>query len=339
MRLLSFVTSLLALAFMAIPAMAETVAACPPPSWKAQAGELIFSPFNITAALVSVMLVVSFFYLFGRTIVPFLAALFFLLPTSLYEFLGYAIAFGLMAAKLWLPEAAAGWGTLVGCLSLAGMISYSAHTRKWEGSPAGFCGTLFVAWTAVALVTGYHMIGFISVGAFMGMLGFVAGSMPFGYFIGFKDDDAVVRGTWAAFMTLAAFAVMQVFGGHVPVLASYTSIFDEGVLWWGGIVGFGGLLILSSGFYRGTNWIAMQVLTIVMCWAAILVGYNIGVEYLLKTGMTAFVLWMVAKPWDLEPEGMPAVMTMAFFWSVAMGFGLWGVYTHQEFFQHYLLFV
>jgi len=179
-----------------------------------------------------------------------------------------------------------------GCLFLAGAIILSAHLRNVDPSELRFFTILFVVFTPMAILHDSSWIGFLSVGALMGMLGFSMAVTPLCYAIGFKDEDSVGIGTAAAFYVLIAFVLYRIFLPTAP----YVHVFESGALFLGSFVGYLGLLIISSKWYEtDRNYAFKQLMTIGAGIAALYIGTVFGIGELQKIGGTFFALYLIEK--------------------------------------------
>jgi len=319
---------------MAIPAMAESIAACPDLTMLQRAvGFVTLTNIGITFAVI--FGVVCFVVLFGHWLAP-LVRLFFRVPKEFWEGLVYLAAIALIIAGWFVSPDVETWTSLIGCLLLGGMLILTAQLHDLESNHQRFFGTLVALWAPVALVYQNSYVGFISVMALMALLGFAGSIIPgFGYIIGFRDKDALERATSAGFLILIAFVLMRMIPNSVP----YVHVFEQGALWCGSFVGYLGLLIASSRFYPNrANYAVMQVITIMMGVAAVVVGSVFGIPQLLGIGGTFFALYMLEKPFDIPAESVAGFAFIGLIFSLMSGGGWWWVKNHMDIVQPYLLF-
>lgn len=264
-----------------------------------------------------------------------LLAIFLYIPVQVYEALGYAASVGLVVWAYYLEGSNQLWPLLGGSFLFGAMLMITGAVHKIEPNFERFFGTLFIAWAAVALFYQSEVIGFIAVGAFMGMLGFSFIVVPGGYLIGFKDRDALMQATTAGFITLAAFVVLRVSGQYVP----YIHVFEQGALWLGSFVGYLGLLIASSRWYGNRAiYPLMQVITIVLGMAAIAVGSLLGIPQLLGIGGTFFALYLIEKPFEIPAESATGYAAIGLLVAFGVGGAVWWAQNHMDLIQPYLLF-
>ena len=174
-----------------------------------------------------------------------------------------------------------------------------------------YCSLLFIAWSAAAVYYSSTLLGFIAVAAFVSALGFSIIVTPLCYFIGFKDDEAIVRGTLAGGTMVGIYTLIATTGIVVP---TYLEIFRTGVMWIGTFVYFIGLLIMASKYYsKDFQYLFMQALMIASGVLAIGVGSLYEIATLQRIGGTLFYLYVIEKyfeiPWG---KGSWAWVTLLF---------------------------
>lgn len=257
-----------------------------------------FITFVNIAWLVAIIIgVLSLLYLL-RDLITWLVKLFVDIPVVVYEVICYLGSIGLIAFASTLGSGTASYVALTGCLLLGGAVAFTATRRNWN-SVEGIALFLFLVWGVVAMYFESSLIGFFSVIALMTSLGFSGAVIPMGYVIGFKDDDSLGRATGASLIVLTGFVFLRVFGNSIP----YLSVFESGALFMGSFVGFLGLLIASSRYYRdGEGYVAQQLITIVAGVLALFVGSTWSIPELQKIGGTFFALYAVEKFTDIPME-------------------------------------
>jgi hypothetical protein len=224
-----------------------------------------------------------------------------------------------------------------GALFLAGALGFSWFRHKLGGKEHGevsYCAVTAAILGALAVVLGNSAIGFVAVMAAMGALGFSVAVIPFGYAVGFKDEDAVARGTGAALVILIGFVALRALGHHIPAIA----VFTEGAYWMGAFVGYLGLLILASKWYaRRGNYAAMQVVMIVAGIAAIVVGSVLQIGELQKIGGTFFALWGIEKLTEIPVASKEGVGVLCLFLAGVLTAVAWTVKANAATFAPYIL--
>lgn len=280
----------------------------------------------LAVACVGVLLLTWFRWVLG---------VFLLIPVQVYEVLGYAASAALVVWAYFLEGSNQLWPLLGGSLLFAGMLMITSNIHQIQANFERFFGTLFIVWAVVALVFQSSVIGFIAVGAFMGMLGFSFMVIPMGYAIGFQDDDALKRGTTAGFITLALFVAIRISGQYVP----YIHVFEAGALWLGSLVGFIGILIASNRLYANrTSYPVMQVIAIVLGMAAIGIGSVFGISQLLGIGGTFLALYLIEKPFEIPAQSLTGYATIGLLVACMIGGGVWWAQNHMDLIQPFLLF-
>ncbi|MBI2030723.1 hypothetical protein HYT05_03805 [Candidatus Kaiserbacteria bacterium] len=335
MRLLSFVTTLLAAAFLALPAFAHDVACVPVDLTPLQRAAGFVTLTNVGMTVGVLLTIGCFLFLFGRWILMLLAAFLFI-PVEFYEVLGYvAAALLIVSGKLIAPSLET-WTSFAGCLLLGGMIMLTGHLHKMKSNYVRFFLTLFVIWAPIAAIYGNPWVGFISVMALMGSVGFAGEVIPgFGYVLGFRGKDELARATTTGFMVLTLFVITRIFAGDNP----HVQVFEQGALWCGAFVGYLGLLIASSRWYTDrVNYFIMQLITIAAGVTAVAVGSIFGIAPLLGIAGTFFGLYCIEKPFEI-----PDVSAMGYAMiGLIVGIGVylvswWGQY-HMDLIRPFLLF-
>ncbi|MES2006853.1 MAG: hypothetical protein V4436_01960 [Patescibacteria group bacterium] len=264
-----------------------------------------------------------------------LVAIFLSVPVQVYEVIGYAASIALVVLAYFLTGSNQLWPLLGGSLLFGAMLMITGYVHDLEANFERFFGILFILWAAIALVYQNEVIGFIAVGAFVGMLGFSFLVVPMGYVIGFEDNDALKRATTAGFITLALFVAIRVSGTYVP----YIHVFEHGALWLGSFVGYLGLLIASSRWYENrAMYPLMQVITIILGMGAIGVGSVFGIPQLLGIGGTFFALYLIEKPFEIPVESGTAYAAIGLFVACSVGGGVWWAQNHMDIIQPFLLF-
>ena len=270
--------------------------------------------------------------------VGFLAWLLYLIriPAALYEIAGYAASIGLVVFAEKIPLGIdPAFTAFAGCIGFGAMLCVSGILHEWKEDYAGYCMTLAVLWAIVAMGYKSELIGFFSVGALFGALGFFVQSYPFMTVIGFDDEDALNRATGAAFLLLAAFVGLRIAGNVNP----YVGLFSYGAYLIGSLVGFTGLLILAyeGCSQEGRGYIARQIPIIVASVAALFFGSVLAIPEIQKIGGTFFGLYLIEKVCDIRTEDQVGYALKGL---VISGIALVAGYVilrNKEFFAHYIL--
>lgn len=134
---------------------------------------------------------------------------------------------------------------------------------------------MMVAFAAGALLTASAWLGALTALSLFVLLGFVGEVIPFGYAVGFRDDNALGRATAAGFLLVTLYTILRL----IDVAPSHLMIFETGSLVIGSIIGYLGLLIASIRWYPAKHrrhWCWMQAISIVACFAGVFFGSLIG---------------------------------------------------------------
>src|SRR3989338_3137439 len=318
MRRALTILALLGTFFLPSLATAQVPAACPElTGLQVVVGFITWM--NILRVFAIVIGVVCAAYLLFR-LFGWLFEIFKYIPKEVYEVLGYATSIALVISAYWLSETNQLWPLLGGCLLFGAMLIITRVIHELKENYSRFFGTLSLVWSAVALFYQSDYVGFISVAAFMGMLGFSAFVIPCGYVVGFRGKDELSSATSAAFFTLVGFVALRVIGKDLP----YIHVFEQGALWLGSFFGFLGLLIASSRWYENrTLYPFMQVITIVAGMAAIGAGSLFDIPQLLGIGGTFFVLYLIEKPFEIPTQSMVGRALIGLFVASGIGGGVW----------------
>ncbi len=298
-----------------------TGAATPPPtSWEKFSG--FFSFVNVILVLAALMLTIAVVWLFGI----YFLALILAVPPKLWEVVSYAVCAGLifMGSKT-NPDTQMLW-ILPGCFGMVGALSLNRF--NWWGGKDRYDGhwdafssakyfpqfaslVLMVVWGVAAIQFNSQLIGFMSVGACMTLLGFACGMFPGVVYIGFTEDAVIPRATFAAFCMGSIYTLLQITGQS----STFKTVFEVGLSWWGFFVFYLGLLIMSSKWYsyesggfrnlkiNFSKYALLNVLTILAGVAALYLGnvYHIGL--LLGIGGTFFGLYLMEKWFEIPWKG------------------------------------
>jgi len=287
---------------------------------------------NVILLLGSLATVGALGYLFQHYVVKLLNILKHI-PVVVYEGISYAASLGCGIGGWFLPEPMHSSLGLCGCLLFAGALGFSAHLHKFKANMFRFSSLLFLVWTGAALLFGSSLIGFIAIGALLSALGFSIIITPLCYGFGFRDEATVGRTTLAAFLILLLFMALKLFSTFLPALA----IFSFGALFLGSFVGYTGLLISSSRWYKGKKhyWL-FQIVTVLAGIGALFFGSVLRIDELLKIGGTFFVLYCLEKLMEVPTKSKPAFALLAATVGIITVCFCWFALTHQELLQAFL---
>lgn len=277
--------------------------------------------------------VVSFCYLFGD-LVKVLLEMLVEVPLAFYELVFYGLSLGLIAYANHFRPSVAAYVALTGCLLFAGAMGFTISRRRLTKNVGlVYFSVLAALYSGVALLYTSPMVGFFAVIALMGALGFSVLVGPLCVCIGFHDEDSLGKATVAALAMLVAFVVISITGS--PAL----TVFKAGALWMGSFVGFLGLLIASSRWYRRQfPYVVMQFVTVAAGMAALFVGSVWHISELQRIGGTFFSLYLLEKLGEIPVESRRGY---AFLGLTCSGFIYWfcmTVKSNPEAWRPYLLF-
>ena len=289
---------------------------------------------NILRVLAIVGGVVSAGYLLIKWF-SWLIDIFLLIPKEVYEFLGYTASIALIVWSHWISQTNQLWPLLGGSLLFGVMLIATGMLHKLKPNPERFFSVLFVVWAGVAYYFQSNVIGFITAGALLCALGFSAAVLPFGYVIGFRNKAGLARGTSAGFILLAIFVAARIVGNK-----SSFQIFESGALWLGAFSGYLGMLIASSRYHTGdrASYIVMQIITIILGFAAIGIGSIFDIQPLRGIGGTFFVLYLIEKPFEIPDKSLTELAFIGLAVSAVVGTGVWWAQNHMDVVRPYLLF-
>jgi len=260
------------------------------------------------------------------------------IPIEVYEAIAYVLSAVLLIAGMFVSETNALWFGLSGCLLVPVALKISASLRKLEANELKFFGTLFLAWTPAALLYGSSVLGFLSIAALMGLVGFSVWIMPLCYVVGFKDESALGKATATAFSVLTLFVALRMLG-----LESWPiPVFQNGAFWLGSFVGFIGLLIASSRWYddrdRAIPCALANALMLAAGLAAIVIGTMWDIGPLRGVGGTFLVLWFLEKPFEFKYQNAKAYAYVGLLVAFEIGLGIYWAENHMAMIAPYLLF-
>ncbi len=253
---------------------------------------------NILWVFAIVGTVVCGVYLFGDLIVTILSGI----PVEFYELLLYIVSIVLLIYGTRLSPGVSPYVGLTGCLLFGGAIFLTKSLHDISGGFTIIWLIISAIWGTVAVLYGSQMIGFITVGALMSLLGFSGAVYPFLIVVGFKNEDSLGKATGAAFAMVILYSLATIFNINLQIL----NVFRSGALFLGCFIGFLGLDIASTRWYYGRqrNYLIFQIITIVAGILAIYFGSVYGIGELQKIGGTFFVIFILTKLSEIPAESM-----------------------------------
>jgi hypothetical protein len=124
--------------------------------------------------------------------------------------------------------------------------------------------------------------------------------IPFGYAIGFRNNDALARATSAGLVVMVIFMCLHAANVTSPQIRA----FETGSLVVGGFVGYLGLLIASSIRYRTRQkWLIMQVIVLALCFAGVISASILGLRSVQILAGVFLALWTIEKMVELPGRG------------------------------------
>lgn len=256
------------------------------------------------------------FVLFGDIILRVLFS-----AKVLIEAAGYALSVALIAGGSWVQPEYLTWTVFLGCILFMGTVFLTLTIHEIKGDDPKLLAALFMAvWGAVAVYYNLPEVGVLAILALMTLLGFtvIIGRLSYGF--GWDDDKQVAPGTTGALLVVAAYIAEKVFMKNAP---AYVTVFETGAFYAATIVGFTGLLILSSRWWtKGAHYVVMQMVTIAIYLAALAIGMTFNINPLAGTAGTLLVFYLAAKPLEV-PKHSIAGFGLALMASGAIMFGAW----------------
>lgn len=239
------------------------------------------------------------------------------LPKEIWDIIVYAGGIALLAAQatgLMVPNQ---FWAFFGCLLIAGglgltFVIHNDYLRMERVSleekitpgkvylqyvcPA----IMLVAFSISALITGSVWMGAFATLSLMALLGFSGAVIPFGYAVGFRDDDALARATSTGLIVMTLFMVLHAVNFNHPNLR----VFETGSLIVGGFVGYLGLLIAGSNRYmKRLNWLAMQAMVLFLCFAGVFCASLLGMSSVQIIAGSFLTLWTIEKMVEIPGDG------------------------------------
>jgi len=275
----------------------------PPTPWERVKGWFTF--LNVILITAAILFVVAIVALFGHYLIDLIRAV----PLPAWEVICYGFCAVLIGLGDKVPADFTLMVTLPGVLGLVGCLALTKYAHfKDNKTIQPYLWFLTLAWGAVAIMDGSHVIGFFAVMALMSALGFVCGMIPGVVYVGFEDEKVAPRATSSAFLILAFYTLVHITG----TTNQYIDVFKTGAQFMGSFVYFLGILCMSSKWWSWTSYkqtrldtyLAMQVLAIASGLAALFIGNVYGMGFLLGIGGTLFYLYVLEKYYEIPWKGI-----------------------------------
>lgn len=257
------------------------------------------------------------------------------IPPIAYEISLYSLSIGLIISGLLISQNNVVELGAIGSLLLPLAIFYSLQLHQWQPNVRRIFLLLMLAWGIVAILYQSSGIGFLSVAALMGLVGFSVEIEQLCYMIGFKDKQSIPVATITGFILLAIFITLRILNLHLmPVM-----LFESGAFWLGGLVMYCGLLIMSTKWYDNDfPYVLMQILTISAGVAALAIGNIWELNVFRGIGGTFFILYLLEKPFEIPFEKKESYAALALLMSMIAGIMIMWAKNHLDLIQPYLLF-
>ncbi|MCK9351621.1 MAG: hypothetical protein WCT49_01190 [Candidatus Paceibacterota bacterium] len=311
--------------FSLLPALAFADV-CPELSTAQKAVGVITRMFTLTNVMLTVAIIVGaccFLFLFRYYVAKLIRCLADV-PKELWEGILYLFGVVLIVNGLYYDGANSIWLAFFGCLVFSGALGLTGVLHERD-NPKIFFGILTLVWGAVAVWYQSELIGFFSVGALMGLVGFV----------GLEDTKAVTKGTLTAFFILALYISVKL-SGFMP---EHVGIFESGAKWFGAFAFYLGLLIMSSKWSSHEfSYGRMQILTIAAGIAGIAIGTLADLPVISGVAGTFSAFYLLEKLLEIEFRDKVAYAWAILFLSVVVtAIGFWAN-SHMDIISPYLLF-
>lgn len=290
---------------------------------------------NILMVFALIVGTVSFIFLFGRAIFR-LMAIFKVIPVSLYEFFGYALAGGLLATpSLFDISDSKTWFIVPGALLVAGMVLLTAKIHKLKENPPRYFMTLTILWGALAYYHQEPILGFATVAAFMAFMGFSIIITPLAYFIGFKDEETLSRAGGAGLLISIVLVLERLF---VPAGVPQLDIFRTGMLWLGPFVFALSMLIRANRWMitEKQSWLGMQLMAFGAFFMLMSAGANLQIEAMLNVGTGFMILYVLEKPLEIRQRSLTTFAFTGLSLSILVGAFVYWTQHSPEMVQQYL---
>jgi hypothetical protein len=289
---------------------------------------------NVIMVLGIIAVVGAVIYLF-RYYVEKLLQLLKNVPVVVYEIVFYVASLACGIGGWLLPEPMHNYIGLLACLLFAGALGFSASYRRPLARVFLFSILLFLVWAPAAILFGSALIGFFAIAALLSALGSNVFVTAVFEFVRSRNEAIIEKATFGAFLILAIFIELRLFGALIPALA----VFEFGALFLGSFVGYSGLLISSSRWYdrhqRRKYW-GFQAVSIIAGVGALFFGSVFQISELQKIGGTFFVLYCMVKLIEIPTRHRPTFALLVAAVGIFSICFCWFALTHQALFQQWL---
>ena len=213
----------------------------------------IFSMLNICILIGIVVTLIGGGMVFGEYIVKLLISL----SSSTRIILAYAAALAVVRFAWYIKTTSIRpYIALFGAMTLASAYLYHLSQIKNPHSKTPeyiLISPVFAAWLFLTWLFTQKMIGFLTVGALQGMLGFLMYTGPLSYSFGFKGDNAILVSLWSSIIMVGLYIIYLLNRDMLDEWA-FIELFEPGILFLSTFTGYLALLILSSRYYRSESY-------------------------------------------------------------------------------------
>jgi hypothetical protein len=218
---------------------------------------------NILRSIATCLIVFSLAWLGSIFIVPLMCLLIHI-PLIIWEMLIWliccaCIVYGIYTKPKTVQELQSDnyfYISLLGCLGLLPCMMFSLSVRSSSKAPpfdvfSALCFILGIIWSIVTVMLESSLLAYLSVMAFQSALGFSFMSMPMGFAIGFKDNEAMARTMGSSLLLLMFYCGIAIFGGNATIPIRFLYFQNASLLCGGFIFGLGCLIVSSKYYYTG----------------------------------------------------------------------------------------
>jgi hypothetical protein len=253
--------------------------------------------------------------------------------TGLMEILLWLLTVGCIAHSYAIGGAYQSWTIAIGAILIPCAYILSAYVHKIVINESASLAILSIIWGFIALFFSSSFVGFLAVGALLGTLGFFIAVTPFSYMFGFKSDEAIPHATAAGLIIMGIYILTRA----LHINEQYFAVFETGALWLGSLVGFLGLLIVSSAMYdEERTWGAMNLLTIILLIVTVSLGLLFAINEVTTIASAFLLLYLAAKIIEVETESMIALGVKLFIAGIMIACVWQWLSTHQDIAKQYL---
>eukprot|EP00933_Yihiella_yeosuensis_P019882 TRINITY_DN16032_c3_g1_i1.p1 TRINITY_DN16032_c3_g1~~TRINITY_DN16032_c3_g1_i1.p1 ORF type:complete len:456 (-),score=54.66 TRINITY_DN16032_c3_g1_i1:54-1421(-) len=241
-----------------------------------------------------------------------------------WEWIFYLITYSISVQSARYPaeqQSAAAMVALTGGLLFGPCWMYSTQ-RHVTGSSKSMDGFLSLTFTlqalntaSLALLHNDSLLGWATILAVYGALGFVFGAFCCGFFVGFESEDATLRAIFASVALVVTFTSLRISGAGVTVLRPFASA----AMCMGNVMYFLALLIKCGRFNyywrnnKGFSYGQMQAAMVGSLLAAMLIGNVYVLPSMANTATVFFVLYLLQKECEVNWGGALIVVIFANF--------------------------